>query len=97
MASARAAAGLGPSSASDVNTTGCPGGHSLCPIPVPTVAITLALMGSRPGGHGRVLGGNNRKMTVARHSPVQQCPGWWELAEEGGREAQGATAVALCW
>lgn len=39
---------------------------------------------------------------MVRHSPVQHpstgywpCPGWWKLAEEGGQEAQGVTAVSL--
>lgn len=33
---------------SDGNTTGCPGGCPLCLIPVPTLAITMTLMGYSP-------------------------------------------------
>lgn len=55
LASARAAM-LGSSSASDGSTTGWPGECPLFLIPVPTMAITLALMGYSPCTPARLEG-----------------------------------------
>lgn len=57
MASARATAVLGPSTTNDGSTTEWPGGSPLCPIPVPTVAITVALMGYSPAPQAAGLEG----------------------------------------
>lgn len=97
-----ATAGLCPS---DGTTTGWPGGCPLCPIPVPTMTIMLALMGyspapqagSRAGGNSRIFGGNNRKMpgnNRRMHSPVQHLStGYWQCWDDGDQRGKRGREV----